>query len=90
MNMCRERCRADVLLIRGETVQGKNFFANKGQCAFHPSLTASWSGGDDHPSGRHIGGAATKEKERLEEPCPLIEWGDLQHPYQREDSSHDR
>jgi hypothetical protein len=27
----RERCRSDALLIRGETVQSKNFFANKGQ-----------------------------------------------------------
>lgn len=27
----RERCRPDALLIRGETVQSKDFFANKGQ-----------------------------------------------------------
>jgi hypothetical protein len=26
-----ERCRPDALLIRGETVQSKNVFANKGQ-----------------------------------------------------------
>ena len=25
----RERCRPDALLIRGETIQSKNFFANK-------------------------------------------------------------
>jgi hypothetical protein len=42
-------------------------------------LTSSWRGSDDRPSGRHIG-SAKEEKERLEEPCPLIEWGDLQHP----------
>jgi hypothetical protein len=30
-----------------------------------------------------------RRENRLEEPCPLIEWGALQHPYQREDASHD-
>src|SRR2546426_1107721 len=29
-----------------------------------------------------------RREKRLEEPCPLIAWGALQHPYQREDSSH--
>jgi hypothetical protein len=59
-------------MIRVRTVQRAQFFANQTQDASLPSLTCWSNERHGQASGNHRGPGHT-EKERLEEPCLLVE-----------------
>ena len=63
----RERCRPDALMIRVKPSRAGYFLPTQPMRPSLPCLTASRSGGEGRPKGRHSNPAQGEEK-RLEEP----------------------